>query len=44
VARPEVTPDEQLRVLRLLRVQVLEAKRQFLERAATFEDRVRRIG
>ena len=44
VTRPEIAPDEQIRVLRLLRLQVQEAKRQFLDRAATFEDRVRRIG
>ena len=44
VARPEVTPEQRLQELRLLRLQVLEAKRQFLERAGTFEALVRRIG
>jgi hypothetical protein len=44
VARPQETPEQRLEELRLLRVQMQEAKRQFLERAATFEERVRRIG
>ncbi len=44
VARPEVTLAEKMNELRLLRLQVLEAKRQFLDRAATFEQMVRRIG
>ena len=41
VARPEVTPQQQIQELRLLRIQVQAAKEQFLERAAVF---VRRVG
>ena len=44
VARPEVTSEQRLQELRLLRLQVLEAKRQFLQRAGIFEDLVRTIG
>ena len=41
VARPEVTPQQQIQELHLLRIQVQAAKEQFLERAAVF---VRRVG
>lgn len=44
VPRPEVTPQQRLQQLQLLRLQLLDAKRQFLERAGTFEARARRIG
>lgn len=44
VARPEITPQQQVRELRLLRFQIQEAKRQFLDRASTFDQMVRRIG
>jgi hypothetical protein len=44
VARPELTPEQRLERLRLLRLQVQEAKRQFLERAGVFEEAVRRLG
>jgi hypothetical protein len=44
VARPEITPEQRLEELQLLRLQVLEAKRQFLERAGIFEENARRLG
>lgn len=44
VTRPEITPQQQVRELRLLRLQIQEAKRQFLDRASTFDQMVRRIG
>jgi hypothetical protein len=44
VSRPEPTPQQRLQQLQLLRLQLLDAKRQFLERAGTFETRARRIG
>ena len=42
--RPPLTPETQLAELRLLRLKVVEAKRQLLERAGTFEGLVRKIG
>ncbi len=44
VARPERTPEQRLQELRLLRGQVEAAKREFLQRAQTFERMVRTIG
>ena len=44
VARPEMTPQQKIGYLRLLRGQVEAAKRQFLQRAADFENQARRIG
>lgn len=44
VSRPEVTLSQQIAALRLLRLQVLEAKKQFLERAGVFEQLARRNG
>jgi hypothetical protein len=44
VSRPEVTLDQRLDQLRLLRGQIEAAKQQFLQRAGDFEDAVRRIG
>lgn len=44
VARPELTPQQMIEELRLLRIQVEAAKRQFLERASAFEVLVRRRG
>ncbi|MSR36643.1 MAG: hypothetical protein EXR95_08380 [Gemmatimonadetes bacterium] len=44
VARPEMTPQQLIAELRLLRVQVQEAKRQFLQRAETFDGLIRSIG
>ena len=44
VARPEMTPQQLIQELQLLRVQVEAAKRQFLERAGAFEVLVRRQG
>ena len=44
VARPEMTPQQLIQELRLLRIQVEAAKRQFLERAGAFEVLVRRRG
>jgi hypothetical protein len=44
VARPKLTPQQLIQELRLLRIQVEAAKRQFLERAGAFEVLVRRRG
>lgn len=44
VARPEQTPEQRLQELTLLRGQVEAAKREFLQRAQTFERMVRTIG
>ena len=44
VARPEMTPQQKIQELRLFRTQVEAAKRQFLQRAADFENQARRIG
>jgi hypothetical protein len=44
VARPEVTPQQKLEQLQLLRGQLQDAKQQFLNRAGDFEAAMRRIG
>ena len=44
VARPEKTPQQQIQELRLLKTQMQEAKRQFLQRAEQFDSQARRIG
>jgi hypothetical protein len=44
VARPRATIEQRLEDLQLLRRQMQDAKRQFLERAGLFEERARRIG
>jgi hypothetical protein len=44
VARPESTPQQRIQQLRLLHTQLEDAKQQFLQRAAVFENQARRIG
>jgi hypothetical protein len=44
VSRPEISLEERIRQLRILRLQVQEAKRQFLDRAGVFEQLARRNG
>jgi hypothetical protein len=44
VSRPEASLQQRIQALRILRLQVLEAKRQFLQRAGVFEQLARRTG